>query len=225
MATGSISTNAVYTATAAGEYYVKVYGGSADTSYTANLTITPNATTKYAEFSYVLTQDGLTDSALVELTTVSGATITGTAGNDTLIGRNGQVDTLVGGAGDDVLYGGTGNDTLTGGTGADKFVFASALNGTSNVDTITDFTSGTDKILLDDVIFTGLTVNAALTNFVSGGTAAANPAATAAAPTILYNTVTGALLFDADGTGSGAAVQFAKLTTSLTLVATDFVII
>ena len=48
--------------------------------------------------------------------------------------------------------GGTGNDTLTGGAGADKFVFASALNSLTNVDTITDFVSGTDKLVLDDSV-------------------------------------------------------------------------
>ena len=36
-----------------------------------------------------------------------------------------------------------GNDTITGGDGADIFVFTKGENGT---DTITDFSTGTDKI-------------------------------------------------------------------------------
>ena len=53
-------------------------------------------------------------------------------------------DLLVSGAGFDDLWGGTGNDTLTGGGGADWFVFEAG----SGVDTITDFTPGTDNIIV-----------------------------------------------------------------------------
>jgi len=65
----------------------------------------------------------------------------GNAGNDTLIGGNGT-DFLVGSAGDDLLDGGNGNDTLRGGLGEDIFVFAAG----EGIDTITDFSLGTDKI-------------------------------------------------------------------------------
>jgi len=76
--------------------------------------------------------------------------LTGNAGNDTLIGDNGN-DLLLGNAGNDLLNGGNGEDTLrgglgtdilTGGNGKDVFVFASGEGG----DTITDFSSGNDKI-------------------------------------------------------------------------------
>jgi len=65
----------------------------------------------------------------------------GNAGNDTLIGGNGT-DFLVGGTGDDLLSGGNGEDTLRGGLGEDIFVFAAG----EGIDTITDFSLGTDKI-------------------------------------------------------------------------------
>ncbi|MFC5357742.1 calcium-binding protein [Azospirillum himalayense] len=53
-------------------------------------------------------------------------------------------DVLVSGAGFDDLWGGVGNDTLTGGTGWDWFVFEPG----SGVDAITDFTPGSDQIIV-----------------------------------------------------------------------------
>ena len=66
---------------------------------------------------------------------------TGTAGRDTLVGT----------AGDDSLSGGAGADTLTGGTGRDQFVYTSAVDGT---DTVTDFQTGTDLIVLTRLLQT-----------------------------------------------------------------------
>ncbi len=62
-------------------------------------------------------------------------------GTDLLLGGAGN-DLLTGGAGDDILDGGSGDDMLTGGAGADTFVFRSD----PGRDTITDFTTGTDRI-------------------------------------------------------------------------------
>lgn len=67
----------------------------------------------------------------------------GGAGNDWLQGGTGN-DTLNGGNGRDVLEGGSGNDQLTGGAGRDAFVF----NPNEGNDTVRDFTSGTDSIVL-----------------------------------------------------------------------------
>ena len=161
---------------------------------------------------------------------VSGTTINGTALDDTLIGKAAQNDTLYGNDGNDVLYGDTSNDNLYGGNGADKFVFASALNASTNLDRVYDFVSGTDKIVLDNNIFTGFAAGQALvsgTTFVSSS--ALNPAATTAGPTILYSTSTGVLSYDADGTGAGAAIAFADLTNSSlinpSISASDFIIL
>lgn len=80
----------------------------------------------------------------------------GGSGNDRLLGGDGN-DGLFGGLGTDILEGGNGNDrlfgeggadTLTGGAGADIFVFGSA-NGR---DTITDFDTVLDRILLENGI-------------------------------------------------------------------------
>ena len=98
----------------------------------------------------------------------------GEAGNDTLFGGNGR-DTLLGGdgndrlvdngqvgdlgrdilngeAGDDFLRIGGGNDTATGGAGSDTFEFFGAAIG---MNTVTDFDLGTDRLRLDDALWTG----------------------------------------------------------------------
>lgn len=61
-------------------------------------------------------------------------------------------DVLVGDAGADIITGRGGADTLTGGSRSDTFVFTSGDTGITEVtaDTITDFSSGTDKIDVDD---------------------------------------------------------------------------
>ena len=71
-------------------------------------------------------------------------TIKGGDGNDKLYGEKGN-DSLIGGAGDDSLWGGAGSDILTGGGGADVFIYN---NGDGN-DTITDFDSSVDKIIVN----------------------------------------------------------------------------
>lgn len=70
-------------------------------------------------------------------------TLDGGSGADTLEGGFGS-DVLVGGSGADRLEGGRGSDVLTGGSGADVFVFST----TSGQDTVSDFTSGMDRIAL-----------------------------------------------------------------------------
>lgn len=150
-------------------------------------------------------------------------TLTGSSLANTLNGGSGN-DNLNGGSGNDTIYGGLGNDVLTGGSGADRFVFNTTPNSSTNRDTITDFTTGSDKILLENAIFTGLGDS----TFVAGdarfwvGTAAHH-----SSDRIIYNSTTGALLYDADGTGSSAAVQIALLgiSTHPTLAATDLILI
>jgi Ca2+-binding RTX toxin-like protein len=127
---------------------------------------------------------------------------------------------IVGNDGANVLNGGAGKDTLTGGVGKDVFVFNSALNGTTNVDTITDFVVADDTIQLENAIFTKLTAAGALNpDFFKIGVA------TDANDYILYDSTTGALSYDADGSGAGKAVQIALIGSGKALTSLDFVVI
>jgi hypothetical protein len=74
----------------------------------------------------------------------SGVDITGSSVVNTLVGSD-YADTIRGGGGADVITGGDGNDNLTGGAAADTFTFA-ATPTLNDVDTITDFVNGTDKL-------------------------------------------------------------------------------
>jgi Ca2+-binding RTX toxin-like protein len=143
----------------------------------------------------------------------------GEAGADWLDGGNG-IDQLLGGGGGDTLLGGGGDDQLTGGDGPDAFVFNTALSVANNVDEVTDFNVAEDLFHLDNAVFSTLPGGVlAVSAFRFGATAAD------ASDRILYNSATGALLYDADGNGAAAPVQFAQLDTGLALTHSDFLII
>jgi len=156
----------------------------------------------------------------IENLTLTGAAISG-IGNilDNLLTGNGSANLLDGDGGADTLSGGLGNDTLTGWAGADRFVFGTAA-GATNIDRITDFTAVDDTIVLSAAVFGGLGVGALTGAAFVTGVAAANGASR-----IIYNSATGALFHDADGTGLAGAVQFATLSPGLGLTAADFLIV
>jgi Ca2+-binding RTX toxin-like protein len=139
--------------------------------------------------------------------------IVGNDGANVLSGLDGN-DNLAGLGGDDILAGGAGRDRLNGGSGADAFVFDTTPVNVTNTDFITDFTPGEDKIWLDDAIYAALGPPGALAagafHIVTSGLAAA-----AADDRIIYNSTNGALWYDADGNGAGAAVYLAQLSAGL----------
>lgn len=131
-------------------------------------------------------------------------------------------DNLNGGSGSDLLDGGLAADTLTGGAGEDSFRFSTAL-GNGNVDWITDFNVSDDTILLDSLIFASAGGDGALA--VGAFHKSTAGVAHDADDRIIYDTDSGALFYDADGSGQGAAVQFARLSKNLNVSAADFVVI
>ncbi len=146
--------------------------------------------------------------------------------NDTFVGNNLQnslsgnagADGLYGLGGNDVLDGGLGNDTLFGGADADQFVFNTAVNAVTNVDTIGDFAAGSDDIVLSQAIFAGIGAILDAAEFQVG-------MADSAADRIIYNQATGQLFYDADGLGGAVQTLFATVTAGTVLTISDFVMV
>jgi len=143
--------------------------------------------------------------------------ITGNAGDNILIG-GAATDMLIGGAGADQLIGGPGNDRLTGGVGKDVFRFVAPLSATTNIDEVVDFAPADDVMTLDGAVFPAFTVAGA----ISVGEFRRGAAAADSTDRIIYNPNTGAVLYDADGQGGTAAIQFATLAPGLAVSAADF---
>jgi hypothetical protein len=129
-------------------------------------------------------------------------------------------DIITGTADNNILIGGLGKDTITGGAGGDQFTFNNRNEG---IDTITDFLSSQgDKIAVSAAGFGGgLAAETAITaaQFVLGTTALN------ASNRLIYNTITGDLFFDGDGTGTIAAIQIATLSSKPTLTASDILVL
>jgi len=149
--------------------------------------------------------------------------VEGTTANNTLnfsATTNGL--SIDGGLGNDVITGTAYNDVITLGTGTDTLKFAS-LTGT---DTITDYTPSDDLIQLVKSVFTGLTTASGTLSAAEFESAAGQSAATTAAARIIYNSTTGDLYYDADGSGaSSAAVHLATLTGAPVLNNNEFFIV
>ncbi len=134
-----------------------------------------------------------------------------------------KVDTLIGGSGNDTLSGGLGADSLTGGGGADSFVIKPTV-ATGAGDSITDFSSGTDRLVLKKVDFTTLASSigtgfSTATDFVT----LAGGVATAATDRIIFDPTSKTVYYDSDGSGSTAAVAIVTLV-GQTVTASDFMI-
>jgi Ca2+-binding RTX toxin-like protein len=126
-----------------------------------------------------------------------------------------QSDLIKGDANDNLLEGRLGSDVLTGGAGGDIFSFRDLSS-----DTITDFNVVDDTIQLDHAVFSALAVGAVnAANFVTG------TAAVDSNDYLIYNTSTGALFYDLDGSGSAAAVQIALLGSNPGLTNGDFMVV
>jgi Ca2+-binding RTX toxin-like protein len=106
---------------------------------------------------------------------------------------------------------------LTGGIGNDIFRFTT----TGQIDTITDFNVFNDTIQLENAVFTALTA----TGTLAAARFRIGTKALDANDNIIYNSATGALIYDANGNGAGAAVQIATIGVGLALTHADIEVI
>ncbi|WP_262299240.1 calcium-binding protein [Microvirga sesbaniae] len=195
---------------------------------------TGNNTTYYVDNvsdKCIETADGGTDRIVTSVSwTLGGYTENLTAvGSDALaLTGNSLANVIVGNSGNNLIKGGAGADTLSGGAESDTFVFATKPDKKSNLDKITDFTVKTDRIWLENKVFTklgkkGSEASPAKLNkaFFKLGDKAKDTN-----DYLIYNKKTGVLLYDADGSGAKyKAVEIASLKTNLKMVAADFLVI
>jgi serralysin len=123
---------------------------------------------------------------------------------------------LWGNMGSNYLDGKRGNDALYGIGGDDIFAFTTAL-GSNNIDRVYGFGTSGDRVHLGGDIFTAISAGT-----LSASAFTIGSAATSSTHRIIYNSSNGALLYDADGSGSGAAVQFATLDAGMALTHNSF---
>jgi Ca2+-binding RTX toxin-like protein len=170
--------------------------------------------TVYSAISYALAaDDSIERLGTISVAATTAINLTGNALAQIITGNAGQNILNDGGAG--------GNDTLYGYGGNDTFVFDTALEIGETI-VIADFTVGGDKIELENAVFTGLATGALAADAFVTNTAGI---ATTATQRIIYETDTGALLFDADGNGATAAIRFATLHSGLALSSSDFLVV
>ena len=173
----------------------------------------------------VTTSTSLTLAAGVQnvvATGKAGVTLVGNELDNEMTGNSGR-NTIRAGAGNDEINGGYGNDKLYGSVGRDVFIFDSRLGTSSsdrtvNLDTAGDFSVKDDSIHLDNAVFKKLgKVGRLNKSYFTIGDKAKDKN-----DYIVYDKKTGILSYDADGSGAGKAVEFAKLAKNLKLTYADF---
>jgi Ca2+-binding RTX toxin-like protein len=141
-------------------------------------------------------------------------------GVENLVG-SAYADTLTGSKGANVLAGGMGRDSLTGGAGADKFLF-NVMEMSANKDTITDFNLSQDKIQFSKSVFTNLTSTVDMASMFAYSTGIS------ASTRLIYNSTSGVLSYDADGSGTqyqAIEVALIGVTSHAQLTASHFEIV
>lgn len=132
---------------------------------------------------------------------------------------------MIGNGGHNTLDGRAGNDILTGGGGFDIFRFTTALNGSTNVDRVTDFTVAEDSFWLSYRAFPALFRCSIFYPYLDAGMLHIGASATTDWHRIVYNPSTGGLFYDSDGSGPTPAVRFARLSPGLALTYLDFFLV
>jgi len=146
--------------------------------------------------------------------------LVGSGFNDDLRGDAG-VNALLGQGGNDFIVGAGGFDYLNGGAGSDMFFFSATTDGGVSGDIIQDFASGVDRFGISGASFgLGSPGGATLESwrFVSGSNA--NLATTQFG----YDSPSGHVWYDVDGTGAAGQIVLATLQPGATLTYSDFIV-
>ena len=197
-------------------------GGTAVANPPVSVSFTDDGTLG-GQFSYDVT-DGIAVSDPATVTFNNNAststTLTGTSGDDIIIGDNAG-ETLDGGAGNDILISNAANQTLTGGSGNDVFAFEQAP---SSPAMITDFNNTTQQ---DQIAISASGFGAGLTPGVDLSTLFETSSDNQfVSPESLFHFDTGnqTLYFSADGT-TGSEVALAELQAGTALQSNNLLIV
>ncbi|MBI3144539.1 MAG: M10 family metallopeptidase C-terminal domain-containing protein, partial [Pseudogulbenkiania sp.] len=205
----SLSNDSVVTLTAAGSNYADT--SDSDVFKIIKIDVTTESKSNFDTDLQFTGQviDGDSDSASFSFTVhleADSSVLVGTSGTDYLNGTS---------AGD-TMDGGMGNDTLTGNAGNDIFRFSTAP-AAGNLDTVSDFVVGQDKIALLTSVFTlggnGVLDAGEFANLPSGSEQAG--------AYLVFNQSNQTLYYDADGAANGNAVAVVTLTGVTSLAESD----
>ena len=215
-------------------------GGAGNDTYVVDNTgdVVTETSTLLTEIDVVNSSITYTLGANIEKLTLTGTDLINGTGNSLANTLTGNItanildgglgnDSINGGAGDDLIIGGAGNDSLSGGLGSDVFWFTEAINAISNKDIITDFLSGTDKLQFNLSIVSAV---GGVGQFVTGDQrfwSNATGVAHDASDRLIYNTSSGVLSYDSDGSGANGSIAIALLGTMThpVLSATDLIVV
>jgi VCBS repeat-containing protein len=165
---------------------------------------------------------GATSASELRVTVIGSndTNIVGTSHKDPFLYGEKNADKIFALAGNDTVFPRGGNDIVRLGAGKDTVVFDTKLNPLTNNDVIIDFNHAADTIKLSHKIFTQLHVGVLGAGHFSIGAHAAD-----ADDFIVYNNLTGALIYDSNGNAFGGEVQFATLANHAAIANNDFVVI
>jgi serralysin len=135
-----------------------------------------------------------------------------------------KAEKLVGGSGSDWLKGGKGKDFYTGGKGEDFFVFESISS--KDFKKVTDFNVREDSIVLKYSKFKKLSKPKKEESTIKSHEywKSSNGKAHDLNDRVLYNSSNGDVLYDADGSGRGAAVKIGNIGSKKAATYKDFLI-
>lgn len=159
------------------------------------------------------------EQAPAEYLALQGAEIATYGPDNIAIAYGAVIENAIGGNGNDTLIGNGAANVFTGGAGSDRFVF----NSGNAVDTVTDFASGTDKLVFDNAVFSTLGSDGALLAAAFRSGAGLSQGADAD-DRLIYDTLAGDLYYDPDGMSSEASVLIAHLNGTPSVSASDILI-